>query len=139
MPNRRCIQNGCREYAVEGTSRCRTHSRRRACVCGVVDCQRHGARSGWATHRPAANAYAYRSGWQATVKRVLERDCYQCQLRYPGVCVSRAREVDHIVQPEAGGTDDLENLRAVCTPCHRRRTGQQGALAKQRNAARRRR
>jgi 5-methylcytosine-specific restriction protein A len=122
-------------------------------VCGAVDCQRHGrsggakrrsfgrgyARSGWATNPPPANAYAYRSGWQATAKRVLERDHHECQLRFPGICVGRAREVDHIVQPEAGGTDDLANLRAVCTPCHRRRTGQQGALAKQRNAARRRR
>ena len=108
-------------------------------MCGTVDCQRHGARSGWATHRPAANAYAYRSGWQATAKRVLERDHRECQLRYAGICIGRAREVDHIVRPEDGGGDDLENLRAVCTPCHRRRTGRQGALAKQRNAARRQR
>lgn len=136
MPRRRCIQNGCPEYAVEGTSRCRAHSRR-ACVCGAVDCQRHGARSGWATHRPAANAYAYRSGWQARAKQVLERDRHECQLRYPGVCIGRAREVDHIVQPEAGGTNDLSNLRAVCRRCHARRTGQQGALAKQRAIAKR--
>ena len=118
----------------------RSFNPRRACVCGVVDCRRHGRRtSGWATHPPPANTYRYKGGWQATAKRVLERDGYECQLRYPDICTGRAREVDHIVQPAAGGTDDLENLRAVCTPCHRRRTGRQGALAKQRNAARRQR
>jgi 5-methylcytosine-specific restriction protein A len=53
-------------------------------------------------------------------------------LAIPNVCVGRATEVDHIIQPEAGGTSDLGNLRAVCGPCHRRRTGQQGAAAKQR-------
>ena len=142
MPRRLCIQNGCPEYAVEGTSRCRAHTGvaasrrafnpRRACVCGVVDCQRHGRRtSGWATHPPPANAYSYKGGWQATAKRVLERDHHECQLRHD-ICIGKATEADHIIQPEAGGTDDLENLRAVCRPCHARRTGRQGALAKQR-------
>jgi 5-methylcytosine-specific restriction protein A len=148
-PRRRCIENrrSCSDggYAVEGTSRCRAHSvgsaspakrRRFACLCGAADCQ-HGRRSGWATHPPPANAYAYGSGWQARAKRVLERDGYQCQLRFPVICIGKATQVDHIVQPEAGGTNDLENLRAVCRPCHARRTGQQGALAKQRNAQRR--
>jgi 5-methylcytosine-specific restriction enzyme A len=86
---------------------------------------------------PPANAYAYSSGWQAIRKKVLERDGYRCQLRYAVICIGRASQVDHIVQPEAGGTDALENLRAVCRRCHARRTGRQGALAKQRAAQRR--
>jgi 5-methylcytosine-specific restriction enzyme A len=86
---------------------------------------------------PAANLYAYGFGWQVIRKQVLVRDGYQCQLRYADICVGRASQVDHIVQPEAGGTNDLSNLRAVCVKCHRRRTGQQGALAKQRAAQRR--
>lgn len=36
-----------------------------------------------------------------------------------------------------GGDNSLENLRGVCVRCHRRRTGKQGALAKQRRAAQR--
>jgi 5-methylcytosine-specific restriction protein A len=87
---------------------------------------------------PPANAYAYGSGWQVIRKQVLVRDGYQCQLRYTDICVGRASQVDHIVQPEAGGTSDLANLRAVCVRCHARRTGRQGALAKQRAARRRR-
>ena len=68
---------------------------------------------------------------------MLVRDGYQCQLRYADICIGKATEADRIIQPEAGGTGDLENLRAVCRPCHARRTGRQGALAKQRRAARR--
>jgi 5-methylcytosine-specific restriction protein A len=83
---------------------------------------------------PPANSYAYGYGWQVIRKRVLVRDHYQCQLRYADICVGRASQVDHIVQPEAGGTNDLSNLRAVCVKCHRRRTGQQGALEKQRRS-----
>ena len=76
-------------------------------------------------------------GWQDIRKTVLVRDRYRCQLRYD-ICVGRASQADHIVQPEAGGGNDLAHLRAVCVRCHARRTGRQGALAKQRNAARRR-
>jgi len=75
--------------------------------------------------------------WPERRVRVFERDGYACQLRYADICVGKASQVDHIVQPEAGGTNALENLRAVCRRCHARRTGRQGALAKQRAAQRR--
>lgn len=68
---------------------------------------------------------------------MLKRDGYRCQLRYPDICLGRASQVDHILQPEAGGGSDLANLRAVCVRCHARRTGRQGALAKQRKHGRR--
>ena len=119
-PRRRCIESrGCSDggFALAGTSRCRAHTR-----------------SGWATHRPVANLYAYGSDWATRARQVLVRDGYQCQLRYADICVGRASQVDHIIQPEAGGGSDLANLRAVCRPCHARRTGRQGALAKQRRA-----
>jgi 5-methylcytosine-specific restriction enzyme A len=95
------------------------------------------SRSGWATNPPPANAYAYSGDWPERARQVLKRDGYTCQLRYADICVRRASQVDHIVQPEAGGDRDLANLRAVCVRCHARRTGRQGALAKQRRAARR--
>ena len=90
--------------------------------------------SGWAKSPPAANLYAYGGNWPVIRRQVLERDGYQCQLRYAVICIGRASQVDHIVQPEAGGSNALDNLRAVCVRCHRRRTGRQGALAKQRRA-----
>lgn len=123
---------------------------KRACVCGAVDCQRHGrsawakrrsfgrghGRSGWARIPPSRHA-TYAGDWPESRRRALERDGYRCQLRYADICIGRASQVDHIVQPEAGGTNDLGNLRSVCRPCHARRTGRQGALAKQRRATQR--
>jgi 5-methylcytosine-specific restriction protein A len=104
---------------------------RRACIGhGRVDCPRC-RRPAWRT-KPPANRYAYGGGWQRRRLQVLERDGYRCQLRYADICVDKASQVDHIVQPEAGGDNSLENLRAVCRRCHARRTGRQGALAKQR-------
>jgi 5-methylcytosine-specific restriction protein A len=119
---RACIGGSgpCSGDALPGTSRCRAHTR-----------------SGWASHRPPANAYAYSGDWQQRARRVLVRDGYLCRLRYADICLGKASQVDHIVQPEAGGTNDLANLRAVCRRCHARRTGRQGALAKQRKQRRR--
>ena len=37
-------------------------------------------------------------------------------------CGDTATEVDHIVELDAGGTDDLENLQPLCTACHRVKT-----------------
>jgi 5-methylcytosine-specific restriction protein A len=109
---------------------------KRACIGhGRVGCSKC-RRPAW-RQTPPANRYAYGSGWATTRKRVLERDGYQCQLRDADICLGKASQVDHIVQPEAGGTNALENLRAVCRRCHARRTGRQGALAKQRAAQRR--
>ena len=38
------------------------------------------------------------------------------------MCGDTAKEVDHIIELDAGGTDDLENLQPLCTACHRAKT-----------------
>jgi 5-methylcytosine-specific restriction protein A len=68
---------------------------------------------------------------------VLERDRYRCQVKGPG-CDGHGVEADHILSVSEGGDNSLENLRAICVPCHRSRTGRQGAIAKQRADQRRR-
>lgn len=45
--------------------------------------------------------------------------CEHCDRR--GV-VSLAKEVDHIVSLEAGGTDDPSNLQSLCKDCHYKKT-----------------
>lgn len=67
--------------------------------------------------------------WRRIRAFVLNRDSFACQLRYPGICTTRATEVDHIVM--FINRKDLEldptNLRAVCVPCHTHRTGLQAS------------
>lgn len=60
---------------------------------------------------------------------VLERDGFVCQWKISRdgtKCGRQATDVDHI-----GAADDhrIENLRALCGPHHRRRSGTQGAEA----------
>lgn len=47
----------------------------------------------------------------------MKRDQWRCQLRLSG-CAQAASQCDHIVQPSHGGGHGLDNLRAVCKPCH---------------------
>jgi 5-methylcytosine-specific restriction protein A len=67
--------------------------------------------------------------WPALRKFVIERDkvCRECGTPHPAMTqpLGRVRvqwEVDHIVPVADGGTDDPENLRLLCRPCHVRVT-----------------
>ena len=63
--------------------------------------------------------------WQARRLRILRRDRYACQARNAsGVkCNAPAREVDHVI---AGDDHSPSNLRAICTPCHARKSSREG-------------
>ncbi|MEQ7870735.1 HNH endonuclease signature motif containing protein [Chromohalobacter salexigens] len=39
--------------------------------------------------------------------------------------IQPASEVDHIVGQAFGGTDDDDNLEAICTPCHKAKTARE--------------
>ncbi|WP_373863853.1 HNH endonuclease [Nocardia pseudobrasiliensis] len=60
---------------------------------------------------------------------MLARDGFQCRLRFSG-CAGDAVEVDHIVNHARGGSDEIDNLQAVCAPCHRKKTGSESAQAR---------
>lgn len=49
------------------------------------------------------------SRWEATRKKVLARDGYACV-----VCGEAANHVDHIIPRSRGGSDDMDNLQAMC-------------------------
>ena len=66
------------------------------------------------------------------VPRILKRDHYRCQhIRYDTgeKCGRRASDVDHIIRPADGGTDDDSNLQALCTYHHAQKTGREGGVA----------
>lgn len=76
--------------------------------------------------------------WAALRLLVLERDQHTCQLAFT-CCTGTADQACHIVAHADGGTDDPDNLRAGCTPCHARETSQHAnaARARQTRPARR--
>jgi 5-methylcytosine-specific restriction protein A len=122
-----CLICGCRIPA--GTSRCDAHAGQS--LKGVSSCVKCGERATSGpycpTHvpvRPESTRAAYRSGYrdpayyrerQATLNRA-RGACEEC-----GERVERL-EVDHIVPLRDGGANTRANLRALCVPCHQRKT-----------------
>lgn len=68
-------------------------------------------------------------GWKALRRQVLERAEHTCQA--PN-CLSSATDVDHIVNLKSGGSHELDNLQALCKPCHTKKTLQEARAARQR-------
>lgn len=63
--------------------------------------------------------------WRKLAALIKARDNYRCQIRGPR-CTGLATTVDHIVERDAGGTDDPSNLRAACNPCNSSRGASYG-------------
>lgn len=71
-------------------------------------------------------------------QKIFERDNWTCQLQYPDRCIgltpgSAVLQVDHIKNLASlglpRGHNDEENLQAVCVPCHRKKTSNEGLAA----------
>lgn len=60
--------------------------------------------------------------WRRKRERILLRDKYTCQ--HCGV-ITQELEVDHIINQAQGGSDDDDNLQALCVPCHKVKTQQE--------------
>lgn len=65
------------------------------------------------------------SGWDAIRAAVLKRDNYTCYK-----CGAYANHVDHVQNAASGGSDELENLKAICEPDHRVKSSAEGGRAK---------
>ena len=62
--------------------------------------------------------------WRRLKQSVHERDlwtCCQCGR------VTMDLECDHIINKASGGTDDIDNLQALCKPCHKAKTQAESA------------
>ncbi len=60
--------------------------------------------------------------WQKLRKQVLQRDNYLCQPCAAKGVYQTANDVDHIVNKESGGKDELSNLQSICRECHKVKT-----------------
>lgn len=111
MPKRAplpCGQPGCSAYAIPGTGRCEEHPRPQRNQRGYAD--------GKTTER------GYGHAWRKLRDRILRRDKGLCQPCQKAGRLTPATEVDHIVEKAHGGTDAMDNLQAICGPCHRAKT-----------------
>ena len=61
---------------------------------------------------------------------VLTRDDHLCQACLSHDRVTPANQVDHIVPRAKGGTDDMDNLQALCKPCHDAKTKTETHMSK---------
>lgn len=75
------------------------------------------------------------AGWRRKTPAVMRRDGYVCQIHDPG-CTVNATEVDHTIPRYLGGTDDMDNLQAVCHSCHWTKTRREGLDARRVKTAR---
>ncbi len=71
----------------------------------------------------------YGSAWDKTRALILRRDCYLCQPCLKQGRPTPATQVDHIAPKFKGGTDDHDNLQAICRPCHDEKTKAESAEA----------
>ena len=69
-------------------------------------------------HGKSRHERGYGSRWVKLRATILARDCHLCQPCLASDKVTPATQVDHITPKAKGGTDDPDNLQAICAPCH---------------------
>ncbi|MCP3681834.1 MAG: HNH endonuclease [bacterium] len=100
-----CAKPGCRKYA-EKRGRCGDHQP-----------------EAWASNKgKSRHERGYGSRWDKLRLKVLKRDRYLCMVcRHDGI-LTKANQVDHIINKAQGGTDNSDNLQAICDNCHTKKT-----------------
>lgn len=74
----------------------------------------------WPTTSSTARGYG--AAWQRLRGVILGRDGGLCQVCAREGKVTLATQVDHIKPKAKGGSDDPDNLQAICVPCHEAKT-----------------
>lgn len=75
-----------------------------------------------AWHKTSRHARGYGNEWDKLRTRILDRDKHLCQPCLRKGRVTAANTVDHITPKAKGGTDDEQNLEAICKSCHKDKT-----------------
>lgn len=114
MPSTPCRAKGCAGLVNSRLKKgyCDQHAHLRTQSNWTKHQQRHGT----TTER----GYGY--AWQKRRAEVLQRDNHLCQVCLAKGYFTPATEVDHVINKASGGTDDIENLQAICHVCHKSKT-----------------
>jgi 5-methylcytosine-specific restriction protein A len=75
-------------------------------------------RKAWQHERKSRHERGYGMTWERLREQVMRRDMRLCQPCLRKNRVTPAHAVDHIIPKAKGGTDDLDNLQAICRSCH---------------------
>jgi 5-methylcytosine-specific restriction protein A len=92
---------------------------------GSGRCEAHKVRTGTFADRGRGTRQArgYGREWEKARERVLERDCGLCQPCRRAGRLTAGPIVDHITPKAQDGSDDDDNLQAICKDCHTEKTG----------------
>ena len=88
-----------------------------------------GTKEPW-RNKGSRHERGYGSAWVKTRARILKRDGYLCQTCLANGRPTKAEQVDHIKAKAKGGTDDDDNLQAICQDCHQAKTQEEAAQTK---------
>lgn len=108
-----CAHAGCGALVFDGSGWCDKHRK-----------YRPGKFSD--RHRASRQQRGYGAQWERVRKQVMQRDKGLCQVCMDTGRITAAVAVDHIQPKAEGGTDDLENLQAICAECHAAKTAAEG-------------
>ena len=105
MPKRPCTEARCRAMAVKGGR-----------------CDDHQPPPWKSSVGKSSSDRGYGHEWRKKRRIALIRDSHLCQLCIKDGIIINATDVDHIVNKAKGGTDDIDNLQSLCSPCHKKKT-----------------
>jgi 5-methylcytosine-specific restriction enzyme A len=88
-------------------------------------------------HGKSRQSRGYGARWDKLRLRILARDSHLCQPCLNTGILKPATQVDHITPKAKGGTDDPDNLQAICDPCHKDKTAREAAEAQGRTVKKR--
>lgn len=108
-PPRPCRKRGCKETTLDKSGYCETHK------------PEEDNWSKWQGGKSDTER-GYGWSWRKLRKQVLMRDSYLCQECSRNGRTTEGCQVDHKTPKSQGGTDDMENLQALCIPCHKDKT-----------------
>lgn len=107
-----CAHAGCPALVFDGAGWCQKHIRPKP---GSFSDPSRGTRQ----------QRGYGAEWEKLRKQILQRDKGLCQVCLQEGRYRPAKAVDHIKPKSQGGTDDHDNLQAICVECHRTKTARE--------------